>query len=80
VLVLHDPTTAVDAVTEALIADRLTAARNGSSRATLIFTSSPALLRAAHRVAVLDGGRIVAEGTHDELVDTDERYRAAVLR
>jgi putative ABC transport system ATP-binding protein len=80
VLVLHDPTTAVDAVTEALIADRLTAARNGSSRATLIFTSSPALLRAAHRVAVLDGGRIVAEGTHDELVGTDERYRAAVLR
>jgi putative ABC transport system ATP-binding protein len=80
VLVLHDPTTAVDAVTEALIADRLATARSGSARATLIVTSSPALLRAAHRVAVLDGGRIVTEGTHDELVDTDERYRAAVLR
>ncbi|GIE31654.1 ABC transporter permease [Actinoplanes italicus] len=80
VLVLHDPTTAVDAVTEALIADRLATARSGSVRATLIVTSSPALLRSAHRVAVLDGGRIVAEGTHDELVDTDERYRAAVLR
>jgi putative ABC transport system ATP-binding protein len=80
VLVLHDPTTAVDAVTEALIADRLAAARGGSARATLVVTSSPALLRAAHRVAVLDGGRIVAEGTHDELVATDERYRTAVLR
>jgi putative ABC transport system ATP-binding protein len=80
VLVLHDPTTAVDAVTEALIAERLAAARGGSSRATLIVTSSPALLRAAHRVAVLDGGRIVAEGTHDELVASDERYRTAVLR
>ncbi|WP_430787528.1 ABC transporter ATP-binding protein [Actinoplanes sp. G11-F43] len=80
VLVLHDPTTAVDAVTEALIAGRLAAARNGGERATLVVTSSPALLRAAHRVAMLDGGRVVAEGTHDQLVASDERYRAAVLR
>ncbi|HWS31414.1 MAG TPA: ABC transporter ATP-binding protein [Actinoplanes sp.] len=80
VLVLHDPTTAVDAVTEALIADRLTAARTGPERATLMVTSSPALLRAAHRVVLLDGGRVVAEGTHDQLVAADERYRAAVLR
>ncbi|MDI6102546.1 ABC transporter ATP-binding protein [Actinoplanes sp. NEAU-A12] len=80
VLVLHDPTTAVDAVTEGLIADRLAGARKGPERATLVVTSSPALLRAAHRVAVLDGGRVVAEGTHDRLVATDERYRAAVLR
>jgi putative ABC transport system ATP-binding protein len=80
VLVLHDPTTAIDAVTEGLIADRLAGARKGPERATLVFTSSPALLRAAHRVAVLDGGRVVAEGTHDRLVATDERYRAAVVR
>ncbi|SDT59659.1 ABC transporter ATP-binding protein [Actinoplanes derwentensis] len=80
VLVLHDPTTAVDAVTEALIADRLAGARNGAGRATLMVTSSPALLRAAHRVAMLDGGRVVAEGTHDQLVASDERYRAAVRR
>ena len=80
VLVLHDPTTAVDAVTEGLVAERLAAARNGPGRATLVLTSSPALLRAAHRVAVLDGGRVVAEGTHDRLVATDGRYRAAVLR
>ncbi|GAA1611286.1 ABC transporter ATP-binding protein [Actinoplanes couchii] len=80
VLVLHDPTTAVDAVTEGLIADRLAGARDGAGRATLMVTSSPALLRAAHRVAVLDGGRVVAEGTHDQLVASDERYRSAVLR
>jgi putative ABC transport system ATP-binding protein len=80
VLVLHDPTTAVDAVTEALIAERLTAARGRDDRGTLVVTSSPALLRAAHRVAVLDGGAVVAEGTHDDLVAAQPRYREMVLR
>ncbi|MBB2941262.1 putative ABC transport system ATP-binding protein [Actinoplanes lutulentus] len=80
VLVLHDPTTAVDAVTEALIADRLAEARGRSPRGTIVITSSPALLRAAHRVTVLDGGTVVAEGTHDELVAAQPRYREMVLR
>ncbi|WP_433829930.1 ABC transporter ATP-binding protein [Actinoplanes sp. CA-015351] len=80
VLVLHDPTTAVDAVTEALIADRLAEARGQSPRGTIVITSSPALLRAAHRVTVLDGGTVVAEGTHDELVAAQPRYREMVLR
>ncbi|MFC7528639.1 ABC transporter transmembrane domain-containing protein [Actinoplanes sp. GCM10030250] len=80
VLVLHDPTTAVDAVTEALLAERLTTARGGTARATVIVTSSPALLRAADRVVVLDGGKVTAEGTHEELVAAEPRYREAVLR
>ncbi|BBH67316.1 ABC transporter permease [Actinoplanes sp. OR16] len=80
VLVLHDPTTAVDAVTEALIADRLAAGRGRDDRGTLVITSSPALLRAADRVAVVDGGTVVAEGTHDELVAAQPRYRETVLR
>ncbi|MEU8240226.1 ABC transporter ATP-binding protein [Actinoplanes missouriensis] len=80
VLVLHDPTTAVDAVTEALIADRLAATRSRDAHGTLVITSSPALLRAANRVAVLDAGAVVAEGTHDELVAAQPRYREMVLR
>ncbi|MGO2193964.1 MAG: ABC transporter transmembrane domain-containing protein [Brachybacterium sp.] len=48
VLVLHDPTTAVDSVTEAVIADRLRRFRRG--RSTLIITASPALLGACDRV------------------------------
>jgi putative ABC transport system ATP-binding protein len=80
VLVLHDPTTAVDAVTESLVADGLAAVRAAAPRGTLVITSSPALLRAAHRVAVLAGGRVVAEGTHDALAATEPRYREAVLR
>ncbi|MBG0567186.1 ABC transporter ATP-binding protein [Actinoplanes aureus] len=80
VLVLHDPTTAVDAVTEALIAERLTATRARPPLATVVVTSSPALLRAATRVVVLDAGRVAAEGTHEELVAAEPRYREAVLR
>ncbi|WP_033338801.1 ABC transporter ATP-binding protein [Catenuloplanes japonicus] len=80
ILVLHDPTTSVDAVTEGLVADGITAARGAAPHGTLVITSSPALLRAAHRVTVLDGGRVVAEGTHDALAAADARYREAVLR
>lgn len=52
VLVLHDPTTAVDSVTEASIATRLAALRQG--RSTLVLTSSPALLAACDRVVTLE--------------------------
>ncbi|MHA6781348.1 ABC transporter transmembrane domain-containing protein [Pseudonocardia saturnea] len=76
VLVLHDPTTAVDAATEHRIAARLAALRCG--RTTLLVTSSPALLARCGRVLLVDGGAVVASGTHAELVD-DPRYRAAVL-
>jgi len=51
VLVLHDPTTAVDAVTEAEIAERLRSFRAG--RTTLLLTTSPALLAVTDRVVVL---------------------------
>lgn len=58
VLVLHDPTTAVDSVTEHLVAGRLKAARTG--RSTLLIASSPVLLDECDRVVDLTaetGGR-----------------------
>jgi putative ABC transport system ATP-binding protein len=76
VLVLHDPTTAVDAVTEARIAAGLREVRAG--RTTLVLTTSPALLAAADRVVVLDRDRR-AEGSHAELLHTDGAYRELVL-
>lgn len=53
VLVLHEPTTAVDSVTESLIADRLPRLRAG--RTTVLLTTSPALLDACDRVIEPEG-------------------------
>lgn len=78
VLVLHDPTTAVDAVTEQLVARNIARLRRG--RTTVVVTGSPALLDAADRVLVLDGGVVTARGTHRELLASDEAYRLAVTR
>jgi ABC-type multidrug transport system fused ATPase/permease subunit len=79
VLVLLEPTSAVDAHTEAAIAERLAAVRAGA-RATVVVTTSPLLLDRADRVAYLDGGRVVATGTHAELLATHPGYRALVTR
>ncbi|WP_232678934.1 ABC transporter ATP-binding protein [Nocardioides sp. R-C-SC26] len=78
VLVLHDPTTAVDAVTEQRIAAGLRAALP-TSGAVLVLTSSPALLAAADRVVHLraDGER--RTGSHVDLLREDG-YQQAVLR
>lgn len=77
VLVLHDPTTAVDTVTESRIAARLRETRR--DRTTVLVTTSPALLAVTDRVVVLDGGTVTADGRHAELVAADAAYRAAVL-
>ncbi|MFF1419947.1 ABC transporter ATP-binding protein [Streptomyces sp. NPDC058280] len=77
VLVVHDPTTAVDTVTEARIAARLRDLRR--SRTTVLVTTSPALLAGTDVVVMLDNGRVTARGSHPELVGAHETYRSAVL-
>ncbi|MFC4603651.1 ABC transporter ATP-binding protein [Rhodococcus kronopolitis] len=83
-LVLHDPTTAVDAVTEQAIAEGISRLRHREAEpllhTTVLITSSPALLSAADRVLVVSDGRVVVEGTHAGLLETDPDYRKAVLR
>ncbi|MGW7819528.1 ABC transporter transmembrane domain-containing protein [Streptomyces puniciscabiei] len=78
VLVLDEPTSAVDSHTEARIADGLRRLRSG--RTTVVFTSSPLLLDRADRVALVHEGEVVAVGVHRELVDSEPRYRAVVTR
>ncbi|MEU8190176.1 ABC transporter ATP-binding protein, partial [Micromonospora carbonacea] len=78
VLILVDPTSAVDAHTEARIAQRLRAARAG--RTTIVLATSPLLLGHADTVAHLSAGRVVATGTHADLLATDRGYRALVSR
>ncbi|MFF9768911.1 ABC transporter transmembrane domain-containing protein [Streptomyces sp. NPDC014636] len=78
VLVLDEPTSAVDSHTEARIADGLRRLRSG--RTTVVFTSSPLLLDRADRVALLHEGEVVAIGVHRELVEGEPLYRAVVTR
>jgi len=77
-LVLVEPTSAVDAHTEARIAAGLRAARAG--RTTVVCTTSPLVLDRADRVAFVAGGRVVASGTHRELLRSSRAYAATVTR
>jgi ABC-type multidrug transport system fused ATPase/permease subunit len=78
VLLAAEPTSAVDAHTEAVIADRLRAARSG--RTTLVTTTSPLLLDRADIVHYLVDGRLAATGTHSELLEGQPGYRRLVSR
>ncbi|HZI96971.1 MAG TPA: ABC transporter ATP-binding protein, partial [Actinomycetales bacterium] len=81
-LVLVEPTSAVDAHTEAAIAANLRDARSG--RTTIVVTSSPLLLDRVDEVALLVGGRVVAQAPHRDLLGRDDQigatYRATVTR
>jgi ATP-binding cassette, subfamily B, bacterial len=74
VLVLDDATSAVDATKEHEIRAALTTVMEG--RTTLVIAHRPATIALADRVAVLEGGRIVEEGTHGDLLRGSARYRA----
>ncbi|MDW4906504.1 ABC transporter ATP-binding protein [Streptomyces sp. ADMS] len=78
VLVLDEPTSAVDSHTEARIADGVRELRTG--RTTVVFTSSPLLLDHADRVVLVHEGEVAAVGVHRELVHKEPRYRAVVTR
>jgi len=78
VLVLVEPTSAVDAHTEAAIAARLGAARRG--RTTVVCTTSPLVLSRADHVFYVEDGKVVAEGSHRELLENEPRYAATVTR
>ncbi|QHC28245.1 ABC transporter transmembrane domain-containing protein [Streptomyces sp. HF10] len=78
VLVLDEPTSAVDSHTEARVADGLRRLRSG--RTTVVFTSSPLLLDRADRVVLVHEDEVMATGTHRELFEGEPRYRAVVTR
>ncbi len=78
ILVLVEPTSAVDAHTEARIAARLRDHRAG--RTTVVMSTSPLVLDRVDEVAFLRGGQVVATGTHAELLETSAAYRAVVTR
>ncbi|MFI6879098.1 ABC transporter transmembrane domain-containing protein [Streptomyces sp. NPDC050400] len=78
VLLAVEPTSALDAHTEASAADRLRAARR--TRTTLVTGTSPLLLDRADTVCFLVDGRVRATGSHRELLAREREYRALVAR
>ncbi len=78
VLVLVEPTSAVDAHTEARIARRLREAREGKT--TVVITASPLMLDQTDHVFFVEEGQVVAEGTHRELLRSSPAYKWTVTR
>jgi ABC-type multidrug transport system fused ATPase/permease subunit len=78
VLLAVEPTSAVDAHTEAAVAARLAVARSG--RTTLVVSTSPLLLDRADTVYHLVDGHVAAAGTHRELLAAAAAYRRLVAR
>ena len=79
VLVLIEPTSAVDAHTEARVAAGVRAQRAGLT--TVVVSVSPLVLDHADRVVLLgEDGRVAATGTHRELLHADPAYRSIVIR
>jgi ATP-binding cassette subfamily B protein len=73
VLVLDDATSAVDPSKEHEIRSAMSTVMDG--RTTIVIAHRPGTIALADTVVLLDGGRVVASGPHQELLDTEPRYR-----
>jgi ABC-type multidrug transport system fused ATPase/permease subunit len=78
ILLLDDPTSAVDAHTESRIAQGIRQIRAGKT--TVIFSASPLILDQSDMAMLVIEGKVAASGTHSQLLKRDERYRTLVVR
>ena len=76
VLVLDDPLSALDVHTEALVQDALRPLLLDST--VFVVVHRPSTIAIADRAALVDGGRIVAVGSHHDLMEREPRYRAVL--
>jgi ATP-binding cassette subfamily B protein len=73
ILILDEPTSSLDTISERYVLDAVRRLRAG--RTTIVIAHRLSTVRDADRILVLERGRIVAQGTHDELLRASELYR-----
>jgi ATP-binding cassette subfamily B protein/subfamily B ATP-binding cassette protein MsbA len=78
ILILDEPTSAVDAISEGAIFDTLRRLRAGHTM--LVIAHRLSTIRDATRILVLDDGRLIAQGPHRELIETCELYQRMCAR
>jgi ABC-type multidrug transport system fused ATPase/permease subunit len=78
ILILDEPTSALDSISEEILFTALKRVRAG--RTTLVIAHRLSTVRDADRILVLDAGRIVAEGPHQQLLSTSPLYRRMCAR
>jgi ATP-binding cassette subfamily B protein len=78
ILILDEPTSSLDAISEEIVFAALRRLRAG--RTTLVIAHRLSTVRDADAILVLDGGRIVAQGRHDELIRSSQLYRRMCAR
>jgi len=78
ILILDEPTSSLDAISEEIVFAALRRLRAG--RTTIVIAHRLSTVRDADRILVLDGGKIAAQGRHDELVRSSRLYRRMCAR
>jgi ATP-binding cassette, subfamily B, bacterial len=78
VLILDEPTSSLDAISEEIVFGALRRLRAG--RTTIVIAHRLSTVRDADCILVLDGGRIAAQGRHDELLKSSQLYRRMCAR
>jgi ATP-binding cassette subfamily B protein len=78
ILILDDATSSVDPTKEHEIRAALAEVMQG--RTTIIIAHRPATIALADRVVLIDGGRVIADGTHDGLLESSAEYREVLAR
>jgi ATP-binding cassette, subfamily B, bacterial len=78
ILILDEPTSSLDAISEETVFEALRALRAG--RTTIVIAHRLSTIRDADRILVLHEGRLVAQGRHDELLESNDLYRRMCAR
>jgi len=78
ILILDEPTSSLDAISEEIVFAALRRLRAG--RTTIVIAHRLSTVRDADCILVLDGGRIVAKGRHEDLLESSQLYRRMCAR